>query len=108
MKLNDYLKQNGIKLTELEKEALNCIRSQGSFYEEGLGPNGSFERGSFFGWEIYESEVKDCRDAISGLVKKDILTVDYDIDMDMESYYINYEPEFDKQGNIIFEEESQK
>lgn len=99
MKLNDYLKQNGIKLTKLEKEVLQCIRDQGSFYEEGLGLNGSFERGAFFGWEVYESEIRGCRGAISSLVKKDILTVDYA--EGMAAYYINYEPEFDKQNKWI-------
>lgn len=72
------LNESGIKLTELEKEVLQCIRNQGSFYEEGLFYE-SHESPEckcvFFGWEIYESEVKGCRGAISSLVKKGVLDI---------------------------------
>ena len=38
-KLNDYLKENNIKLTKKEIDTLECILSQGSFYEESYYPD---------------------------------------------------------------------
>ena len=104
MKLRDALKNGLISLTDLEKRCLQRIRSQGSFYEEGLG-SGEFKPGTFFGWEIFEYEVKGCRGAISSLSKKGVLTVvDDDSYFDVISaYYINYELEFDKNDRILFE-----
>lgn len=104
MKLNDYLKLTNIKLTDLEKKCLNEIRGQGSFYEEGLGNNGKFEEGTFFGWEIYESEVPGCRGALASLVKKGILTIDYQDGQ--AAYYINYEPTFKKDNDDEFDFEA--
>ncbi len=101
MKLNDYLKVSGIRLTALEKKCLNEIRGQGSFYEEGLGNNGEFEEGTFFGWEIYESEVPGCRGALASLVKKGILTIDYQDGQ--AAYYLNYEPTFKKDNDWEFD-----
>ena len=98
MKLNEALRNGIFTLTELEKKCLNAIRSQGSFYEESMEWNPEtnereFSEGQFFGWEIYEEEVKGCRGAISSLVKKGVLSVDYDDEC--AAYYINYELEFE-------------
>lgn len=107
MKLRDALKQGLFTLTDLEKKSLNCIRNQGSFYEEGMRYNENdeleFVEGQFFGWKIYESEVKGCRGAISSLVKKGILNTDEDDEQTM--YFINYELEFDSNNKykILFD-----
>ena len=108
MKLRDALQKGIITLTDLEKECLNAIRGQGSFYEESMDYNpetgeNEFSEGQFFGWEIYESEVKGCRGAIASLVKKGVLdTLD---DGECTAYYINYELEFkdDNRWKIKFE-----
>ena len=98
MKLRDALQKGIITLTDLEKKCLNAIRSEGSFYEESMDYNPEtneyeFFEGQFFGWEIYESEVKGCRGAIASLVKKGVLTT-YEDD-ECTAYYINYELEFE-------------
>lgn len=100
MKLRDVLRNGTIKLTELEKRCLNYIRSQGSFYEEGLWYTGDEFESTFFGWEIYESEIKGCRGALSSLSKKGVLDIVDDEDV---AYYINYELEFDERGRILYE-----
>ena len=98
MKLRDVLQKGIITLTDLEKECLNAIRGQGSFYEESMDYNpetveNEFFEGQFFGWEIYESEVKGCRGAIASLVKKGVLYASDDDEC--TAYYINYELEFE-------------
>ena len=108
MKLREALQKGLFTLTELEKKCLNAIRGQGSFYEESMWWNRETQQcefwpGQFFGWEIYESEIKGCRGAISSLVKKGVLNTSEEDDM--TSYYINYELEFeeDNEWEIKFE-----
>lgn len=98
MKLRDALQKGIITLTDLEKKCLNAIRGEGSFYEESMDYNfetgeNEFSKSQFFGWEIYESEVKGCRGAIASLVKKGVL--DTLEDDGCTAYYINYELEFE-------------
>lgn len=101
MKLREALRNGLISLTDLEKRCLQEIRNQGSFYEESLGRE-PFESSAFLGWELYESEVKGCRGALSSLSKKGIL--DIVEDDDCSGYYINYELEFDTNGwKILFD-----
>lgn len=97
--LKQALKKGLIKLTDLEKKCLNAIRNQGSFYEESMDYNKEtgeyeFSKGQFFGWELYEEEVKGCRGAIASLVKKGVLATAEDDGM--TAYYIYYELEFKK------------
>lgn len=96
------LKESGIKLTDLEKDCLNCIRMEGDFFEGAGGNETVREFGSaFLGWEIYESEVPGCRGAIASLVKKGIIDA-YDADGNGTiGYSINYELEFKEDGWTI-------
>ena len=129
MTLNEYLQRNNIKLTEKEIDTLECILSEGSFYEEGApyarNENGDldFDRplvdrqyGTFLGWYIDEDEVPGCRGALSSLQKKGIITVQYD-DSFMEgpqaAYYIYFALEFDEsEGHyyhqLVINEENRK
>lgn len=103
MTLRDYLKSKKMRLTQLEVDTLECILSQGSFYEE----SASFDKvtqkyyvaegyDAFIGWWIDESEVKGCRGALSSLVKKGVLNIvtDRDFGEAQQAYYIRHTLEF--------------
>lgn len=96
-----YLNESGVKLTELEVKSLECILSQGSFYEEALYgfSTDSIEdiRSCFFGWEIDESEVPGCRGALASLVKKGVINVVDD--EECSAYYTNYAFKFNENRN---------
>lgn len=90
------LKESGIELTELEKESLNCILSQGSFFEETGGNEAVKNFGCcFIGYWIDEDEVPGCRGALSSLEKKGVINVIKDYD---KYYSINYELTFKEDG----------
>ena len=59
-----YLNESNITLTKLEVETLECILEQGTFYEESQYDSIENMKSCFFGWEIYENEVKGCRGAL--------------------------------------------
>ena len=89
-----YLNDANVTLTTLEVKTLECILSQGSFYEE----SSDYEdidkmKSCFFGWEIDESELKGCRGALASLVKKGIIQV---FDDDGVGYMTNYAFKFDE------------
>lgn len=70
-----YLNESNVTLTKLEVETLECILAQGSFYEESQYEEIEKMKSCFFGWEIYEKELKGCRGALASLVKKGIIMV---------------------------------
>lgn len=89
-----YLNDANVTLTKLEVKTLECILSQGSFYEETADYNDIDKMKScFFGWEIYENEVKGCRGALASLVKKGIISIFED---DGVGYVTNYAFKFDE------------
>ena len=88
-----YLNESNITLTKLEVETLECILGQGSFYEESQYDSIENMKSCFFGWEIYENEVKGCRGALASLVKKGVINI---FDDDGVGYCTNYAFKFDK------------
>lgn len=98
-KLNDYLKENNIKLTKKEIDTLECILSQGSFYEESYYPDEN-QQSIFIGWQIDEDECPGCRGALSSLVKKGIIQVQLDrVNFKYsQTYYSNFILEFVEDG----------
>ena len=88
-----YLNESGISLTKLEVKVLESILSQGSFYEESQFDKIENMRSCFFGWEIYESEVKGCDGAIASLVKKGVISTFKDCGD--TGYCTNYAFKFD-------------
>lgn len=105
--LVDYLRLNNLKLTTLEKDVIEAIMGEGSFYEESAdwkdvdGHHIPCVKGScFIGWDIDEKEIPGCRGAISSLVRKGILTVaDDDCNGNtIQAYYIHQTPEFVEGG----------
>lgn len=88
------LNESNVTLTKLEVKTLECILSQGSFYEENLCEDIEKMKSCFFGWEIYENEVKGCHGALASLVKKGIIEVFND--WGEVGYYTNYAFKFDK------------
>lgn len=96
-----YLKDNNIKLTSLEIDTLECILSQGSYYEECWGNTDETWNGnSFIGWYIDEKEMPGCRGALASLKKKGIITIGSDDvnGKDMPCYWTNYMLDFVKDG----------
>lgn len=112
MTLEDWLIFNNLKLTKLEVKVLNCIKGQGSFYEEAACYDDDTKqyyvrnRSCFFGWYIDEDELPGCRGAIASLVKKGILEVVYqEINYELEaSYYIKFTPTFDEHDRLVLSE----
>lgn len=101
MKLND----SGLHLTEKEKDFLQCIRSQGSFFEESGGNEEIQKSGSaFFGWEVDEDEMSGARGIASSLSKKGVIDIAEDEinGVPTSTYYLKYELNFTKDGSIDF------
>lgn len=88
-----YLNESNITLTKLEVETLERILAQGSFYEESQYEEIEKMKSCFFGWELYEEEVKGCRGALASLVKKGVIRVFND---DGVGYCTNYAFKFDE------------
>lgn len=88
------LNESNVTLTKLEVKTLECILSQGSFYEESQYEDIEKMKSCFFGWEITEKEVKGCDGALASLVKKGIISVIKDCDG--VAYYTNYAFKFDE------------
>lgn len=118
MTLGQWLKLNNYTLTELELDVLDCIRSQGSFYEEAAEYDDDKKmyyvknRSCFFGWQITEEEVPGCRGALSSLVKKGILDIVFDdscqtdeFPQGMQAYFIKFTPIFNEDGSFNLESE---
>jgi len=102
-----YLHDTGKKLTRLEIDTLECILSEGSFYEESAQYNEKTQeyyveadRPTFIGWDIDEKELPGCRGALASLKKKGILDiVDDEVNGEtMQAYYIHFTPDFVKDG----------
>ena len=89
-----YLNESNVTLTKLEVKTLECILSQGSFYEESQYEEIEKMKSCFFGWEIYETELKGCHGALASLVKKGIIKV-FEDDVDV-GYVTNYAFKFDE------------
>lgn len=112
MKLNEAIRTGKFNLTEYEKEVLNAIRDQGSFYEESLC-GGPFEEVAFLGYQLTKKDVNNKFDpsgVVASLVKKGVLEVGDPIGDGSVGYWIRYELEFDPQDDckILFTEPQKK